>query len=167
MIQCFSYLFLAPPNELKQLWYKNNKFSKDLNPQNFTAILTVNMINSKVHIFWEGQKMLQISTNIWTLNVGQLVMSYQIICLISVGWTGCYLMFWGWVINGKVPSCYYYLRRRIGNREHVVAVKWTFDRPCSIPYVQRTAMYSLLRKGTIIVPGAASSLTHALEWPSP
>ena len=27
----------------------------------------------------------------------------------------------------------------------------------------RTAMYSLLRKGTIIVPAAASSLTHALE----
>ena len=29
--------------------------------------------------------------------------------------------------------------------------------------IQRTAMYSLLRKGTIIVPAAASSLTHALE----
>ena len=29
--------------------------------------------------------------------------------------------------------------------------------------IRRTAMYSLLRKGTIIVPAAASSLTHALE----
>ena len=29
--------------------------------------------------------------------------------------------------------------------------------------IRRTAMYSLLRKGTIIVPAAARSLTHALE----